>query len=185
MSQTTDILAEIRRLLEQKASGRYGLTLVNQQQHALQAAWLAEREGRGDALVVAALLHDIGHMVHDLGENPADAGIDDRHEELGDAWLRAHFGPEVTEPVRLHVAAKRYLCAVEADYFAKLSSDSVKSLALQGGPMSAAEVAAFEALPQHREAVQLRRYDEQAKVKDLETPPVAHFLPAVARCLRT
>jgi phosphonate degradation associated HDIG domain protein len=184
MSQTTDILAEIRRLLEQKASGRYGLTLVNQQQHALQAAWLAEREGRGDALVVAALLHDIGHMVHDLGENPADAGIDDRHEELGDAWLRAHFGPEVTEPVRLHVAAKRYLCAVEADYFAKLSSDSVKSLALQGGPMSAAEVAAFEALPQHREAVQLRRYDEQAKVKGLETPPVAHFLPAVARCLR-
>jgi phosphonate degradation associated HDIG domain protein len=184
MSQPTDILAEIQRLLEQKASGRYGLTLINQQQHALQGAWLAEREGKGDALVVAALLHDIGHMVHDLGENPADAGIDDRHEELGHAWLQAHFGPEVTEPVRLHVAAKRYLCAVESDYFARLSPDSVKSLALQGGPMSAGEVAAFEALPQHREAVQLRRYDEQAKVKGLETPPVAHFMPAVARCLR-
>jgi [1-hydroxy-2-(trimethylamino)ethyl]phosphonate dioxygenase len=184
MSQTTDIVAEIRRLLEQKASGRYGLTLINQQQHALQAAWLAEREGKGDAMIVAALLHDVGHMVHDLGENPADAGIDDRHEELGDAWLQAHFGPEVTEPVRLHVAAKRYLCAVEADYFAKLSPDSVKSLALQGGPMSAEEVAGFEALPHHREAVQLRRYDEQAKVKGLETPPVAHFMTAVARCLR-
>jgi [1-hydroxy-2-(trimethylamino)ethyl]phosphonate dioxygenase len=184
MSQTTDILAEIRRLLEQKASGRYGLTLINQQQHALQGAWLAEREDMGDAMIVAALLHDIGHMVHDLGESPADAGIDDRHEELGHAWLQAHFGPEVTEPVRLHVAAKRYLCAVEADYFAKLSPDSVKSLALQGGPMSAGEVAAFEALPHHREAVQLRRYDEQAKVKGLETPPVAHFMPAVARCLR-
>jgi [1-hydroxy-2-(trimethylamino)ethyl]phosphonate dioxygenase len=184
MSQTTDIVAEIRRLLEQKASGRYGLTLINQQQHALQAAWLAEREGKGDAMIVAALLHDVGHMVHDLGENPADAGIDDRHEELGDAWLQAHFGPEVTEPVRLHVAAKRYLCAVEADYFAKLSPDSVKSLALQGGPMSAEEVAGFEALPHHREAVQLRRYDEQAKVKGLETPPVAHFMPAVARCLK-
>ncbi|MBK1658546.1 phosphonate degradation HD-domain oxygenase [Paracraurococcus ruber] len=183
MTQTTGILAEIRHLLEQKANGRYGLSLINQQQHALQGAWLAEREGRGDAMVVAALLHDIGHMVHDLGENPADAGIDDRHEELGHAWLQAHFGPEVTEPVRLHVAAKRYLCAVEPDYFARLSTDSVKSLALQGGPMSAAEVAAFEALPQHREAVQLRRYDEQAKVKGLETPPVAHFLPAVARCL--
>lgn len=114
---------------------------------------------------------------------PADAGIDDQHEELGDAWLRAHFGPEVTEPVRLHVAAKRYLCGVEADYFAKLPPDCVKSLALQGGPMSAEEVAAFEALPQHRNAVQLRRYDEQAKVKGLETPPVAHFMPAVARCL--
>lgn len=185
MNQTTDILAEIRRLLEQKASGRYGLTLVNQQQHALQGAWLAEREGKGDAMVVAALLHDIGHMVHDLGESPADAGIDDRHEELGHAWLKTCFGPDVTEPVRLHVAAKRYLCAVEADYFAKLSPDSVKSLALQGGPMSAEEVAAFEALPQHRAAVQLRRYDEQAKVKGLETPPVAHFMPAVARCLTT
>ena len=184
MSQTTDILAEIHHLLEQKASGRYGLTLINQQQHALQGAWLAEREGKGDAMIVAALLHDIGHMVHDLGDNPADAGIDDRHEELGHAWLQAHFGPEVTEPVRLHVAAKRYLCAVEADYFGKLSTDSIKSLALQGGPMSAEEVTAFEALPQHADAVQLRRYDEQAKVKGLETPPVAHFLPAVARCLK-
>lgn len=184
MSQTTDILAEIQRLLEQKASGRYGLSLINQQQHALQGAWLAEGEDKGDAMVVAALLHDIGHMVHDLGESPADAGIDDRHEELGHAWLQAHFGPEVTEPVRLHVAAKRYLCATEADYFAKLSPDSVKSLALQGGPMSPEEVAAFEALPQHGDAVQLRRYDERAKVKGLATPPVAHFMPAVARCLR-
>lgn len=184
MSQPTDILAEIQRLLEQKANGRYGLTLINQQQHALQAAWLVEREGKGDAMIVAALLHDVGHMVHDLGDEPADAGIDDRHEDLGHAWLQAHFGPEVTEPVRLHVAAKRYLCAVEADYFAKLSPDSVKSLALQGGPMSPAEVASFEALPQHREAVQLRRHDEQAKVKGLETPPVAHFMPAVGRCLK-
>jgi phosphonate degradation associated HDIG domain protein len=185
MSPTTDnILAEIQRLLEHKASGRYGLTLINQQQHALQAAWLAEREGRSDALIVAALLHDVGHMVHDLGDNPADDGIDDRHEDLGHAWLQSHFGPDVTEPVRLHVAAKRYLCAVEADYVTKLSSDSVKSLALQGGPMSAGEVTAFEALPQHRDAVQLRRYDEQAKVKGLETPPVAHFMPRVARCLR-
>lgn len=183
MSQNTEILTEIQRLLEQKASGRYGLTLINQQQHALQAAWLAEREARGDALVVAALLHDVGHMVHDLGDNPADAGIDDRHEELGHAWLEQHFGAEVTEPVRLHVAAKRYLCAVEPDYFGKLSPDSVKSLALQGGPMSAEEVADFEALPQHAAAVQLRRYDEQAKVKGLETPPVTHFMPVVARCL--
>jgi len=183
MTMNAAITAEIQNLIEQKASGRYGLTLINQQQHALQAAWLAEQEARGDAMVVAALLHDIGHMVHNLGENPADAGIDDRHEELGHAWLEAHFGPEVTEPVRLHVAAKRYLCAMEADYFAKLSPDSVTSLALQGGPMSAEEVAAFEVLPQHAAAVQLRRYDEQAKVKGLKTPPVAHFMPAVTRCL--
>ncbi|CAH0200970.1 phosphonate degradation HD-domain oxygenase [Roseomonas sp. CECT 9278] len=178
------IVSEIQALLEGKAEGRYGLTLINQQQHALQAAWLAEQEGHGDALVTASLLHDIGHLVHDLGANPADAGIDDRHEEVGHAWLVNHFGPAVTEPVRLHVAAKRYLCAVEPDYFARLSPDSVKSLALQGGPMSAEEAKAFEALSHSAEAVQLRRYDERAKVKGLETPAVAHFMPAVARSLK-
>jgi [1-hydroxy-2-(trimethylamino)ethyl]phosphonate dioxygenase len=180
-----DIVSDIQALLEGKAEGRYGLTFINQQQHALQAAWLAEKEGRGDALVTASLLHDIGHLVHNLGDNPADAGIDDQHEKLGHAWLINHFGPDVTEPVRLHVAAKRYLCAVEPDYFAKLSPDSVKSLALQGGPMSSEEVKAFEALPHSAEAVQLRRYDEQAKVKGLETPAVAHFMPAVARSLKS
>jgi phosphonate degradation associated HDIG domain protein len=178
------VVTEIQGLLEGKAEGRYGLSHINQQQHALQAAWLAEQAGHGDAMITAALLHDVGHLVHNLGENPADEGVDDQHEELGNAWLVQHFGPEVTEPVRLHVAAKRYLCAAEPDYFAKLSPDSVKSLALQGGPMSAAEVAAFEANPMFREAVQLRRWDEQAKVKGLETPPVAHFMPAVARCVR-
>ena len=178
-----EIMSEIQTLLEGKAEGRYGLTFINQQQHALQAAWCAEQEARGDALVTAALLHDIGHLVHNLCDNPADAGIDDRHEELGHAWLVNHLGPEVTEPVRLHVAAKRYLCAVEPDYFAKLSPDSVKSLALQGGPMSAAEVRSFEALRHSAEAVQLRRYDEQAKVKGLETPGVAYFMPAVARSM--
>lgn len=178
------IVAEIQGLLEGKAEGRYGLSFINQQQHALQAAWLAEQGGHGDAMIAAALLHDVGHLVHHLGENPADEGIDDMHEELGNAWLVKYFGPEVTEPVRLHVAAKRYLCAAEPDYFAKLSPDSVKSLALQGGPMSAAEVAQFEANPMFREALQLRRWDEQAKVKGLETPPVAHFMPAVARCVR-
>lgn len=180
-----DVVATIRELLERRADGAYGLHDVTQRQHALQSAWLAERGGHPSALVAAALMHDIGHLVHDLGENPAAEGIDDRHEEVGHAWLARHFGPEVTEPVRLHVAAKRYLCATEAGYVAKLSPDSVLSLSLQGGTMSAEEVAAFEALPHHREAVQLRRYDEEAKVKDLETPPVAHFMPHVARCLRT
>jgi len=180
----TPILDEIAALLEHRADGRYGLHWVTQRQHALQAAWLAEKDGHDAALITAALLHDIGHLVHDLGDDPAEAGVDDRHEELGQAWLARHFGPEVTEPVRLHVAAKRYLCAAEADYFARLSPDSVRSLALQGGPMSAEEAAAFRALPQAERAVVLRRYDEQAKVRDLETPPVAHFLPFVAACLR-
>lgn len=183
-ASTHPIVAEIQALLEGRAEGRYGLSFINQQQHALQAAWLAEKDGLGDAMIAASLLHDIGHLVHNLGDNPADVGIDDEHELLGHAWLVQHFGPEVTEPVRLHVAAKRYLCAAEADYFAKLSPDSVKSLALQGGPMSAEELAAFEAGPFSAAAVQLRRYDEQAKVKGLQTPDVAHFMPAVARSLR-
>jgi phosphonate degradation associated HDIG domain protein len=177
-------LRQIADLLSLKADGMYGLSDVNQRQHALQAAWLAEQTGCPDSLIAASLLHDIGHLVHDLGDNPAEAGVDDQHEERGHQFLAAWFGPEVTEPVRLHVAAKRYLCATEADYFGRLSKDSVLSLSLQGGPMSAAEVAAFDALPQSAAAVKLRRFDEQAKVKNLQTPAVGHFLPAVARCLQ-
>jgi phosphonate degradation associated HDIG domain protein len=176
-------LQEIADIIAGKGSKRYGLSEVNQLRHALQAAWLAERNGGSAALITAGLLHDIGHMVHDLGENPAEDGVDDKHEELGQAWLAPRFGPEVTEPVRLHVAAKRYLCATEPDYFGKLSKDSVLSLSLQGGAMSPAEVAAFEAIPQHKDAVVLRRYDEQAKDPHLQTPPVEHFLRYVAACL--
>lgn len=186
-SQDDPRLRRIAELLELRADGQYGLHDVTQRQHALQAAWLVERDsgpgGADAALVTAALLHDVGHLVHDLGQDPAAAGVDDRHEALGHEFLAAWFGPEVTEPVRLHVAAKRYLCGAEPDYFSKLSADSVRSLALQGGPMDAAEQAAFAALPQAAAAVRLRRFDEQAKVKDLQTPPVAHFLPTVARVL--
>lgn len=178
-----DPVDELGELLEGKGSRRYGLSDVNQSQHALQAALRAEQSGCNAALITAALLHDIGHMVHNLGENPAGAGIDDRHEELGRAYLAALFGPEVTEPVRLHVSAKRYLCATEPDYFAKLSPDSVLSLKLQGGPMSPDEVAAFRGSPHAKAAVQLRRFDEGAKIADLPTPPVAHFLPYLRACL--
>lgn len=170
-------------LMQQKGGRRYGLHEVSQLQHALQAALLAEQQGCAPALIVAALLHDIGHMVHGLGDNPAAEGVDDRHEAVGHAYLATCFGSEVTEPVRLHVAAKRYLCAAEADYFGKLSPDSVLSLSLQGGPMSDAEAACFRALPQADAAVQLRRFDEAAKVKDLPTPPLAHFRGYVERCL--
>jgi phosphonate degradation associated HDIG domain protein len=180
MDMADDIVAGLAALLEGKGQRRYGLSGVNQLQHALQAAWLAERAGCAPSLVAASLLHDIGHMVHGLGDDPAADGVDDRHESLGHAYLTRFFGPGVTEPVRLHVAAKRYLCATEADYFDRLAPDSVRSLALQGGPMSAEEVAAFRALPYSQDAVRLRRFDEGAKVTALETPPVAQF----ARYLR-
>lgn len=168
----------------EKAVRRYGLNDISQLDHALQGAALADGDGESDALVVAVLLHDIGHMVHKLGERPAERGVDDHHETLGAKRLAKLFGPEVSEPVRLHVAAKRYLCAVEADYFAKLSVDSVRSLALQGGPMSAAEVDAFRAVPHWEAAVKLRRYDEAAKVPGLVVPAFATYRDRVESLLR-
>ncbi len=169
-------------LMADKGRRRYGLHDVTQLQHALQSAMFAERSGATPALITAALLHDIGHMVHGLGENPAAAGVDDRHEQFGHEFLVRHFGADVTEPVRLHVAAKRYLCAIEPDYFARLSPDSVLSLGLQGGPMSASEVAAFKAEPYSAAAVCLRRCDDAAKVKDLPTPDIEHFVPYLTQC---
>ena len=120
---------------------------MSQAEHALQAAELAEREGAPDALVVAALLHDVGHLLDGQDEDLADRGVDGRHEEAGCAWLAAHFGPEVIEPIRLHVAAKRYLCAVDPAYLDGLSPASRLSLSLQGGPMDAEERARFESNP--------------------------------------
>src|SRR6266852_9367277 len=124
-----------------RATRRYGLSAINQLQHALQAAALAEADNCSPSTVLASLLHDVGHMVHTLGEDPAGRGIDDGHEELGAKWLAERFGPAVSEPVRLHVAAKRYLCAVEPDYFGCLSEASKHSLTMQGGPMTAEEAA--------------------------------------------
>ena len=167
-----------------RATRRYGLSNVSQLQHALQAAQQAESEGCTPATVLASLLHDVGHMIHELGEDPAGRGIDDVHEELGAAWLAKHFTPDVVEPVRLHVAAKRYLCATESDYFGKLSADSVRSLELQGGLMSPEELAAFCAHPQHAEAVRLRRFDEAAKDPRAATPDFDHYLRHVAACRR-
>ena len=176
-------VAEILYLLERRADASYGLAGITQRQHALQAAMFAEADGLPSAMIAAALMHDIGHLIHQLGDYPAAAGIDDRHEDAGNRYLARWFPPAVTEPVRLHVAAKRYLCATEPGYFGKLSADSVLSLSLQGGPMSRPEADAFERLAHWREAVQLRRYDEAAKVRDFETPTVAHFLPHVAASL--
>lgn len=173
---------ELLEIFVGRATRRYGLSAINQLQHALQAAALAEADNAPPATVLASLLHDVGHMVHDLGEDPAARGVDDVHEELGATWLAERFGPEVSEPVRLHVTAKRYLCTVEPDYFSKLTPDSVRSLKLQGGPMSPDEVTAFRADPFHAEAVRLRRYDEGAKDPRAQTPDFDHYLRHVAAC---
>ena len=180
---TAPVLAEIETLLLTRGQRRYGLEDISQLQHALQAATIAERQHETPAFITAALLHDIGHMTHTLGENPTAGGIDDRHEQHGHDYLVGHFGPDVTEPVRLHVAAKRYLCATDPTYFDRLAPDSVLSLKLQGGPMSAREASEFAAGRHAKAAVRLRRIDETAKVKDLPTPQITHFIQYVAASL--
>lgn len=172
--------AEIDEIYLGRAQLRYGLSDISQLQHALQAATLAEANGETPAFVLAALLHDVGHMIHRLGENPAGEGIDDHHEILGAKWLAKRFPEAVSEPVRLHVEAKRYLCAVDPDYFGRLAPDSVLSLELQGGPMSAGEAEAFRAHAFAGDALRLRLLDEAAKDPEMETPPLAHFLRHVA-----
>lgn len=177
--QTTSHLAlraELEEIYTERATRRYGLSDINQLQHALQAATLAEANGEAPAFVLAAMLHDVGHMIHKLGENPAEEGIDDHHEILGAKWLARRFPEAVSEPVRLHVEAKRYLCAVDPDYFGRLAPDSVLSLKLQGGPMSEEEAAAFRGKPYADDALRLRLLDEEAKDPEMETPPVSHFL---------
>ena len=161
---------EVFDLMATRADGSYGLAGVTQLEHALQSAALAVERDLGDALVIAALLHDIGHLAVAKDVSLADQGIDDRHEDAGPAMLADVFGPEVTEPIRLHVDAKRYLCAVEADYFGRLAPDSVRSLKLQGGPMSADEVAAFAGNPAIKAAADLRRIDDDAKTPGLDVP---------------
>ncbi len=149
---------------------------VTEVEHALQAADLAEKAGASEELIAAALLHDVGHLLlrdhADVGE---DLTVDHRHEEAGADALESLFGPAVAEPVRLHVAAKRYLCAVEPAYHDRLSPASIRSLAVQGGPMGQDEVAAFERSPSAEQAVQLRRWDEAAKVEDRSVPSLVNW----------
>jgi gamma-butyrobetaine dioxygenase len=173
---------EVIELMRLRGSEAYFGEPVSQLEHALEAASLAAAANAKSELIVAALLHDIGHLMHDLGENIASEGVDTRHEMAGYEWLLARFGPAVAEPVRDHVAAKRYLCAMEPDYFAKLSAASVASLALQGGPFGPAEVRAFEEKSHWREAVMLRRWDEAAKTPGLVLPDVEQYRGLLERC---
>ncbi|OWK43724.1 phosphonate degradation HD-domain oxygenase [Fimbriiglobus ruber] len=179
----TPFLDRIDALFADRGAAQYGGEAVSQLEHALQAALLAEQSGAGPELVTAALLHDVGHLLHAKGEDCVDRGIDDEHENLGYRFLTRMFGPAVSEPVRLHVPAKRFLCTSEPSYQATLSPASVLSLSLQGGPMTADEVAEFRRHPQAEAAVALRRWDDEAKVPGLPTPPFAHFRPLVEAAL--
>ncbi|EIJ48627.1 HD phosphohydrolase [Herbaspirillum sp. GW103] len=157
---------------------------VTQLEHALQSAWLAEQEGAAPSLIVASLLHDLGHLLEDLGQTPTLAGIDDLHQYRVLPFLRGLFDDAVLVPIALHVDAKRYLCATDPDYFAQLSADSVRSLQLQGGIFDVEQAAAFIDRPYAEEAVRLRRWDDRAKTAGLTTPDYAHFAGYFSQCLR-
>ena len=180
-------LDEIAALFAARGDRIYSGEPVTQLQHALQSAALAEQEGARDELVLAAFLHDLGHLVNDQGDTPTMRGVDDRHEYVALPFLRDLFGPAVLQPIRLHVDAKRYLCArgagrlTGAEYWAALSVDSKRSLELQGGIFSDAEANAFLARPFAEDGVRLRRWDDHAKQPGADTPPLSRYLTLAAR----
>jgi phosphonate degradation associated HDIG domain protein len=175
------VVTRLRQLFDQQGGELYGGEAVTQLQHALQAAQLAQQQDRPPEEIVAALLHDVGHLIHDLGEDCAERSIDDVHELAGARWLAddAGFIQTISEPVRLHVPAKRFLCAVDSLYHAELSAASQLSLTLQGGPFTTDEVAAFRETPYSESAVRLRGWDDLAKQPGLATPSLDHFLELV------
>jgi phosphonate degradation associated HDIG domain protein len=172
---------EVFHLFEQRGREAYFGEDISILEHSLQAAWLAQESGAESYLVIAALLHDVGHLLHGLPEDIAEHNLDGRHEVLGDAWLRPRFGPEVSEPVRLHVDAKRYLCSVEPAYLAELSASSLRSLQIQGGPFSADQARAFEGNPHFQHAVALRRWDDAAKSMEIVVPDLTFYRDALKR----
>ena len=178
------IVDEVQDLFQRHGDSEYGGEAVTQQQHALQAAYLAERCASPPSLIVAALLHDVGHLLHDLPVDAPDRGIDDVHEQLGARWLQQRFGPEVVEPVRLHVAAKRFLCTIEPEYLETLSEPSKTSLQLQGGLMSADERQEFARNAHYEAALALRRFDDGAKVVDAPAPPLQDYMRYIEQVAR-
>ncbi|MFI0977290.1 TauD/TfdA family dioxygenase [Streptomyces sp. NPDC021093] len=180
-----EFLDGLAALFEGEGAGVYLGEEVTMAQHMLQAAVRAEAAGAPDALVAAALLHDLGHFHGPVSGEELMTGTDNRHSHTGADRLAEWFGPEVTEPIRLHVAAKRYLCAVEPEYFGRLSEASVYTLKVQGGPMNPTEVAAYEKNPYAADGVAVRRWDDEAKDPEVTAPGFAHFRPMLAGLLRT
>ncbi|KVC97781.1 phosphohydrolase [Burkholderia ubonensis] len=177
-------LEEIRGLYREHGHVAYSGEPVTQLEHALQSGLLAEEAGGDDALVAAAFLHDLGHLLNRQGETPSARGIDDLHQYYVLPFLRPLLPDAVLEPIRLHVDAKRCLCRTDAGYFESLSPDSVRSLALQGGVFTEEEAAVFLRRPFAEDALRLRRWDDMAKVEGRATPDLDHYMEIVARQVR-
>lgn len=170
---------DIEHLLSTRGFHQYGREAVSQLEHALQCAQLAEQAGETPATTAAALLHDLGHLLAPGGDT---AEQDDLHQYVALPFLRGLLPDAVLEPIRLHVDAKRYLCAMEPGYWETLSPASQHSLVLQGGVYTVPEAEHFARQPFAQEAIRLRRYDDHAKVPGLATPPLSHYL-AITRAL--
>ncbi len=168
-------------IIERRGAESYLGEQITISEHMLQAAQLAEQAGAGDELIAAALLHDIGHYTNEFPENAQDQGIDTVHEEAGAVVVESYFPDVVVDCIRQHVAAKRYLCATDPDYFDRLSPASVHTLNLQGGPMNAEEVRSFQSHPHLEAIVQVRIWDDEAKAEDLPTPDFGHYVPVLQR----
>ena len=179
-----EAIETIREIFAQKGGSEYGGEAVTQLQHALQCATLAEQANATPELITASLLHDIGHLLHDLPDDAPDQGYDDMHEVAAAGFLERYFVPAASEPIRLHVLAKRYLCTVNDEYMRLLSAPSVVSLKLQGGLLSDDEVADFEKNEYCADAVQLRKWDDVAKDINAVTAPVDSFIPYLEQSLR-
>ena len=175
-------LQDIESLFIRRGGEQYSGEPVTQLEHALQCATLAETEGADDELVTAAFLHDLGHLLQDLGETPTLRGVDDVHQYAALPFLRGLFGERVLGGIQLHVDAKRYLCATRPGYHEALSDDSKRSLKLQGGIFSPDQAEAFIARPGAPDAVRLRIWDDLAKTAGAPTPPLSHFMARARRC---
>ncbi|MBZ9846665.1 HD domain-containing protein [Mesorhizobium sp. CA14] len=179
-----NIVEFIADIFERRGAESYLGEPVTMSEHMLQGAWLAEQDGAPEELVAAALLHDIGHYTSEFGTYSPDDVEDKHHDEAGGEVLAPFFPPVIVECVRLHVSAKRYLCATDPTYFSKLSPASVHTLSLQGGPMSAEEVAEFRSNPFHDEAVRVRIWDEGGKVADMKTRAFRDYVPLLERVVK-
>ncbi len=179
-NRVTDRIAEI---FQRRGAEAYLGEAVTVAEHMLQTAAQAVAEGAPDALIAAALLHDIGHFTSEFGEYSPDDTVDRFHDVAGARVLEGYFPPAVSECVRLHVAAKRYLCATDPTYFDRLSGPSQHSLTLQGGPMSAAEIAEFRKLDHHENAVRLRLWDDGGKTSGVRTMTFDEFRPLLQRVI--
>lgn len=183
MTATNNVQALLD-LLAEKGNDAYFGEQVSILEHCLQCAYFAEQSQASSAVIAAALLHDVGHILHGLPEDIAQQGMDGQHEEVEAVYLSQWFDETVTEPVRLHVAAKRYLCATDPSYISQLSPSSIESLQIQGGPMGSEEASAFGASTNAKIAVQLRRWDDEAKIPELKVPGLQHYLPILSEVLR-